>query len=194
MKITAARIAGLLAFAVATTRVAPADDSASARKTSASSTTHVNVASAKPFDAVTAAIEKQLGKYDAGTIAKAMSDKLSPSEIEAKIHAMEGTSGFMLFAMRDHGQLLSLKGKQVSARQYEIGNPLIALQMTQADVRAGEYAPLRIYVYAGDDHLTHVDYDLPSTVFGRFRSPGVDKVAKGLDAKLDALIANALKN
>ena len=107
---------------------------------------------------------------------------------------MEGSSGFMLFAARDHGQLLSLRGKQISARQYEIGNPLIALQMTQVDVRAGEYAPLRIYVYAGGDHLTHVDYDLPSTVFGRFHSAGVDAVAKGLDEKLDRLTTNALKD
>jgi uncharacterized protein (DUF302 family) len=170
------------------------DDAASAQKTSVSTTTHVNVSSVKPFDALTAAIEKQLGKYDAATIAAAMNSKLAPAEIEAKIHAMEGSSGFMLFAVRDHGQLLSLAGKQGSARQYEVGNPLIALQMTQVDVRAGEYAPLRVYVYAGDDHLTHVDYDLPSSVFGRLHSAEVDKVAKGLDEKLDALIANALKN
>jgi uncharacterized protein (DUF302 family) len=166
------------------------DDAASARKTSVSVTTHVNVSSAKAFDAVTAAIEKQLGKYDAA----AVNSKLDPSEIEAKFHAMEGSSGFMLFAVRDHGQLLSLKGKKVSARQYEVGNPLIALQMTQVDVRAGEYAPLRMYVYTGEDRLTHVDYDLPSSVFGRFHAAGVDQVAKGLDEKLGALIANALKN
>jgi hypothetical protein len=75
-----------------------------------------------------------------------------------------------------------------------VGNPLIALQMTQVDVRAGEYAPLRILVYVGEDHLTHLDYDLPSSVFGRFHAAGVDKVSKGLDEKLEALIANALKD
>jgi hypothetical protein len=169
-------------------------DTAAARKTSVSATTHVNVRTAKSFVDVTAAVEKQLGKYDAAAVGTAMNSKLAPAAIEAKIHAMEGTSGLMLFAVRDHGQLLSLMGKDVSARQYEIGNPLIALQMTQVDVRAGEYAPLRMYIYAGDDHLTHVDYDLPSSVFGSFHSAGVDKVAKGLDEKLDALIANALKN
>jgi uncharacterized protein (DUF302 family) len=173
---------------------ASGDDAAPARKTSVSVTTHVNVSSAKAFEAVTAAIEKQLGKYDAAAIAAAVNSKLDPSEIVAKFHAMEGPSGFMLFAVRDHGQLLSLKGKKVSARQYEVGNPLIALQMTQVDVRAGEYAPLRMYVYTGEDRLTHVDYDLPSSVFGRFHAAGVDKVAKGLDEKLGALIANALKN
>jgi uncharacterized protein (DUF302 family) len=107
---------------------------------------------------------------------------------------MEGSSGFMLFAMRDHGQLLSLKGKKEFARQYEIGNPLFAVEMTKEDLRAGEYAPLRIYVYVGEDKLTHVDYDLPSTVFGRFKSAQVDNVAKGLDEKLEALVTSALKN
>ncbi len=169
------------------------DEAAPARTTSASFTTHVNVATPKTFPAVTAAIEKRLGKFDSAALAQAYADKLGAPEIEAKIRAMEGSSGFMLFAVRDHGQLLSLAGKQVAARQYEVGNPLLALQMTEVDVRAGEYAPLRIYVYAGDDHLTHVDYDLPSTVFGRFHSPGVDEIAKSLDEKLAALIANALR-
>ena len=66
--------------------------------------------------------------------------------------------------------------------------------MTREDLRAGEYAPLRICVYVGEDQMTHVDYDLPSSIFGRFKSAQVDKVAKGLDEKLEALIANALKN
>lgn len=172
--------------------VSRADHVASNRKTSASPTTHINIRTQKSFEAVTSAIEKQLGKYDGAAIAQAIAAKLPPEEIESKIHAMEGSSGFMLFTVRDHGQLLSLKGKQAFARQYEIGNPLIAIEMTQEDLRAAEYAPLRVLVYVGDDHMTHIDYDLPSTVFGRLDSASVDKVAKGLDDKLGALIANAL--
>jgi uncharacterized protein (DUF302 family) len=171
--------------------VSRADDGASSRNTSKSLTTHVNISTAKPFEAVTSAIEKQLGHYDAAAIGAAMTGKLAPEAIEAKIHAMEGSSGFMLFTVRDHGQLLSLRGKQAYARQYELGNPLIAVQMTEEDIRAAEYAPLRVLIYVGDDHMTHIDYDLPSSVFGRLHSAGVDKVAKGLDEKLAALIANA---
>jgi uncharacterized protein (DUF302 family) len=107
---------------------------------------------------------------------------------------MEGSSGFMLFTVRDHGQLLSLQGKQAHARQYELGNPLFAVQMTKEDIRAAEYAPLRMLVYVGDDKLTHIDYDLPSTVFGRLHNAAVDKVAHGLDEKLATLVANALNN
>ena len=103
--------------------------------------THLNFKSSKPFAAVTAALEKQLGKFDP-EISKSFSSASNPAEIEAKIHAMEGSSGLMIFAVRDHGQLLSLKGKQALGRQYEVGNPLVALEMTQHDLVAGEYAPL----------------------------------------------------
>ena len=183
-----------LAACLATAIVSNADDVSSNRRTSESSSTHVNISTEKSFDAVTSAIEKQLGHYDGAAVAQAIAAKLPAEEIESKIHAMEGSSGFMLFTVRDHGQLLSLKGKQAFARQYEIGNPLIAIEMTQEDLRAAEYAPLRVLIYVGDDHMTHIDYDLPSTVFGRLHSTGVDKVAKGLDEKLSALIANALKD
>jgi uncharacterized protein (DUF302 family) len=183
-----------LAACLATAIVSNADDVSSNRRTSESSSTHVNISTEKSFDAVTSAIEKQLGHYDGAAVAQAIAAKLPAEEIESKIHAMEGSSGFMLFTVRDHGQLLSLKGKQAFARQYEIGNPLLAMQMTEEDLRAAEYAPLRVLIYVGDDHMTHIDYDLPSTVFGRLHSTGVDKVAKGLDEKLSALIANALKD
>lgn len=197
MEMSSACVAGLYAFLIIGLAAGPssaAGETAPTRSVTVSSTTHVNYKSSKSFDAVTAAIEKQLGKFDAQAFAAAMKDVSNPADVEAKIRAMEGTSGFMLFAMRDHGQLLSLKGRTEFDRQYEIGNPLIAVEMTQADLRAGEYAPLRICVYVGEDKMTHVDYDLPSTVFGRFKSAQVDKVARSLDQKLEALITNALKD
>ncbi|HEX4591054.1 MAG TPA: hypothetical protein VH120_14045 [Gemmataceae bacterium] len=47
----------------------------------------------------------------------------------------------MLFKTSDHGALPRLVGRQrKKALQYLVGNPLIAVQMTQHDVRAGRYA------------------------------------------------------
>jgi len=184
----------LLALGLSVTAKAGTGEAAPTRAVTVSSTTHVNFKSSKSFDAVTAAIEKQLGKFDAQVFGAAITNMANPADVEAKIHAMEGSSGFMLFDVRDHGQLLSLKGRKAFARQYEIGNPLFAVEMTKEDLRAGEYAPLRICVYVGEDQMTHVDYDLPSTVFGRFKSAQIDKVARDLDRKMDALIANALKD
>ena len=181
MEMSSACVAGLFAFLIvglATSPSSAAGETGPTRSVTVSSTTHVNYKSSKSFDAVTAAIEKQLGKFDPQAFATAMKDVSNPADVEAKIHSMEGSSGFMLFAMRDHGQLLSLKGRKEFDRQYEVGNPLFAVEMTKADLRAGEYAPLRICVYVGEDQMTHVDYDLPSTVFGRFKSAPVEKVAR----------------
>ena len=155
-------------------------------------TTHINYKTAKPFAAVTADLEKQLGKFDPSIYAPAPGVKFDPKEIVAKSRASEGSSGLMIFARYDHGALLALVGRKAEGRQYVIGNPLVALQMTQVNLVAGECAPVRLFVYAGDDGMTHVDYDLPSSVFGRFDSPEIAKVAKGLDEKVERLVRNAI--
>ncbi len=72
-----------------------------------------------------------------------------------------------------------------------MGNPLVAARMTQYDIRAALYAPLRILVYEADDHATRVEYDLPSSLFGQFDNPEVTTVALSLDAKLARLIEKA---
>jgi uncharacterized protein (DUF302 family) len=194
LAIDLAEVFTLLFLGLALVPTSSPDERASAPSVTSSSVTHINLTSSKSFDAVTAAMEKQLGRMDADKFAAAMKPPLDAAKAESQIKAMEGSSGLMLFVVRDHGQLLALKGKKVLARQYEIGNPLVALEMTQDNILAGEYAPLRVYVYAGEDNLTHIDYDLPSSVFGRFKSSQVDKVAKGLDQKLETLFANAMKD
>jgi len=189
-------ISALLALGILGIAAGPASsvggDGAEASRT-VTSTTHVNYKTAKSFAAVTADLEKQLGKFDPSIYGPSAGGKIDPAEIEAKSRAMEGSSGLMIFAKYEHGSLLALKGRKAAARQYVIGNPLIALQMTQVNILAGEYAPVRIYVYTGEDNLTHVDYDLPSSVFGRFGSAAIDQVAKGLDEKLERLVRNAVK-
>ena len=41
----------------------------------------------------------------------------------------------------------AIAGQKRKAVQYVVGNPLFALQMTQHDIRAGLYAPLRVLIY-----------------------------------------------
>jgi Domain of unknown function DUF302 len=53
----------------------------------------------------------------------------------------------MLFGTSDHGALLRLAGQKRKAIQYVVGNPVFALQMTQHDIRASLYAPLRVLIY-----------------------------------------------
>ena len=80
-------------------------------------------------------------------------------------------------------------GVHKQAKQYRIGNPLIAMQMTQLDIRAGLYVPLSILIYEDAEGKVMADYDLPSFILGQFGNKDIDAVAAELDQKLINLIA-----
>jgi uncharacterized protein (DUF302 family) len=105
---------------------------------------------------------------------------------------MAGSSGFMLFGTTDHGALLSIFGVKKKAIQYIVGNPLIAIQMTQHNLAAGLYAPLRVLVYEDNRGRTCLEYDKPSSLFGQFNDDRITTVASLLDRKLEDLIAAAV--
>src|ERR1700676_2729179 len=98
-----------------------------------------------------------------------------------------------LFATHNHGALLRLAGQKRKAIQYVVRNPLIALQMTQHDIRASLYAPLRVLIYENEEGKTCVEYDRPSSLFGQFGNAEVTAVAVMLDRKLEALVAAAFE-
>jgi len=102
---------------------------------------------------------------------------------------MAGPSGFMLFGTNDHGALLRLVGRRWAAVQYVVGNPLFALRMTQHDIRASLYAPLRVLICENDEGQTCVEYDRPSSLFSQFGNDGISPTAAMLDRKLEALAA-----
>src|SRR5947209_5591963 len=97
---------------------------------------HVRRTTDKPFKEVTTAFERQLGRFEPG-VYQALAAGGDAEGARAKIEAMAGPSGFMLFATHNHGALLRLAGQKRKAVQYVVGNPLFALQMTQHDIRAG---------------------------------------------------------
>jgi len=153
---------------------------------------HVRVVADKPFDQVIRAFEQQLGQFNPEVI-KSLIAGGDAEKYRAKIKAMEGPSGFMVFRTSDHGALLRLAGQKKKAIQYLVGNPLFATQMTQHDIRAGLYAPLRVLIYENDDGKTCVEYDRPSSLFGQFGNAKVTDVATMLDRKMEQLVADAIR-
>ena len=150
---------------------------------------HVRLESDKPFEDVAKAFERQLGRFDPD-VAKPLIAGGDVEEARAKIEAMAGPSGFMLFGTNDHGALLRVVGQQRKAIQYVVGNPLLALRMTQHDIRAGLYAPLRVLLYQNEDgRKTCLEYDRPSSLFGQFGDDRISPTAALLDRKLEALVA-----
>jgi uncharacterized protein (DUF302 family) len=153
---------------------------------------HVRLATDKPFEEVARAFERQLGRFDPD-VYKALAVGEDAEGVRARIEAMAGPSGFMLFGANDHGALLRLAGQKCKAVQYIVGNPLFALQMTQHDIRAGLYAPLRVLLYEDEAGKTCLEYDSPSSLFGQFGDDRISPTAAMLDKKLEELVAEAIR-
>jgi uncharacterized protein (DUF302 family) len=153
---------------------------------------HVRVQTDKPFDEVRRAFVQQLGQFNP-EVSKWLAGGEDVEKVKARIEAMVGPSGFMLFSASDHGELLRLVGQQKKAIQYLVGNPLFAMQMTQYDIRASLYAPLRVLLFENERGKTCVEYDQPSSLFGQFGNAKVTDVATMLDRKLEQLVAKAIQ-
>jgi hypothetical protein len=152
---------------------------------------HISVASSRSFEATVAAFEAQLGRYDpAGAKFPQGASAEELAQARDRIAAMAGKSGFMRFeSIRTHGLLLPLVGQPAGkANQYTIGNPLIAVEMTQHNLAAGLYAPLRVLIYRDAKGITRIDYDLPSSLFSQFQDESITAIGRTLDEKMEALV------
>lgn len=149
---------------------------------------HVSIAMATTCSETCARLESRLGRIDYGAFTTLLRDGASAMAVRDHIQGTAGPLGLMILNAIDHGVLLGLAGKIARAKQYVVGNPLFALQMTEKDIRAGLYAPLRIYIREDGTDKSVIEYDFPSTLFGQFQNAEVDRVAMMLDQKLEAAI------
>ena len=149
---------------------------------------HVSLELKADFERFTQALERSLGRFDYSLYKDLETD---PRSVEERLKAAAGEEGLMLFNVQEHGRLLNIVGSPRKAKQYVLGNPLIAVTMTRHDIRAALYAPLRVLIYEADDHSTRVEFDQPSSLFGQFDNPDVTTVARSLDTKLANLFKKA---
>jgi hypothetical protein len=68
--------------------------------------------------------------------------------------------------------------------RYGLGNPKVAMQMTQRDIRAGRYVSLGVLTYEMGENAVRAEFDRPSSLLGQFNNQNVTEVASGLDGKL----------
>jgi hypothetical protein len=151
---------------------------------------HVTIEANVSFDLFTRHLEALLGRFDPTLLRRAAGDARA---IEAGFKALEGEEGLMLFFAQDHGALLSVAGAARKAKRYQIGNPLVAAQMTRLDIRAGLYAPLSVLVYQVTEDRIRIEFDQPSSLFGQFGDAAVTDIGRGLDDKLQRLIGKAVR-
>jgi hypothetical protein len=146
---------------------------------------HVEIASTKTFAEVEATLERSIPQIDPSIMqALAKGDSKRAKELA---HGSE----LFIFEKRDHGILLRSAGQTRKALQYEIGNPITAASMTQYQLPAALYAPLRVVLYENASGGATFEYDLPSTLFGQFGDERVTAVGLKLDAELERTLHHA---
>ena len=92
----------------------------------------------------------------------------------------------------DQGAILQKEAGQETPRiiRLLIGNPLIMKEMAKHVPDAGSYAPVTVLVDERPDGV-HLSYDRMSSFLKPYGDTEALKVAKDLDAKVEALLASA---
>jgi hypothetical protein len=140
---------------------------------------HVEIASTKTFTELEATLERSIPQIDSAImVALAKGDSKRAEELA---HG----SKLFIFEKRDHGILLRSARQTRKALQYEVGNPITAASMTQYQLPAALYAPLRVVLYENASGGATFEYDLPSTLFGQFGDERVTAVGLKLDAEFE---------
>lgn len=150
---------------------------------------HIRIDSGKSYTEVQRALEK-LPRFDDRFRALLYNGEIA--RLRAELKKIQGDVGLVIFSVATHGDWLQIISGKRSAAQYVIGNVLVSTQMTQCELAAGLYAPLRIMLYENRAGTATLEYDRPSSLFGQYGQNTVTAVAKELDHTIfDALIKAA---
>ena len=147
---------------------------------------HVTIRSQKSFESVKAELEALVPRIDDGIFAL-----LQHGDVERARRMLEQAPVLSIFGFRDFGALLKIFGLQRRAIQYDIGNPLTAARMTQHQLSAALYAPIRVLLRESAEGGAAFEYDRPRSVFGQFNNADVNAVAQELDRHLQAVLQKA---
>jgi uncharacterized protein (DUF302 family) len=147
---------------------------------------HIKIESRKSFSDVKTALESLVPPLDARIFVL-----LQYGESDRARKELERGPELSIFHSRDHGGLLQITGQPRKAVQYDIGNPLTATRMTQHQLPASLYAPLRVVLYENEAGRATFEYDRPSSLFGQFGDQRVTAVARELDASLERVLVKA---
>lgn len=148
---------------------------------------HVTIHSSNSFDVVRAKLEALLPRIDDGIFTL-----LKYGATAHALQELEASPPLSIFGFRDHGALLAIAGLRRRAVQYDIGNPLTASKMTQHQISAGLYAPVRVLLREDSNGGAAFEYDRPASIFGQFGDDQVNIVAQQLDQDLQSSLEAAL--
>jgi uncharacterized protein (DUF302 family) len=152
----------------------------------------VIVTSRKSVQSVLSKFDAAVGHPDIEEFWKRVTAAKTRSEIEKVVQSVLGPSGFMEFARFDHGGVVHKEESGDYPRVFRlvIGNPLIMREMVKHVPDAGSYAPVTILIDERPDGV-HISYDRMASFLAPYENAQALKVAKDLDAKVEALLASA---
>jgi len=151
-----------------------------------------NLVTHKSFQHVLVALDESIGHPNMDEFWKAVGEAKTKSAMEKVIQSALGPSGFMEFARFDHGGVVH-KGESddyPKVFRLVIGNPLIMREMVKHVPDAGSYAPVTILIDERPDGV-HLSYDRMASLLAPYENVKALRVAKDLDAKVEALLASA---
>ena len=107
------------------------------------------------------------------------------TEVESHV----GPSGFILFALMNHGAWIKKVAIRKKVLRVVIGNPLLAITMLRHDLTAGLFAPVELIIIEEDNNQSSLTYVRPSSLMVVEKNEPLLAAAEVLDAKLQMLAA-----
>ncbi|MGD0999395.1 MAG: DUF302 domain-containing protein [Candidatus Brocadiia bacterium] len=152
-----------------------------------------SVTSSRPFREVLGALEAALGHPDPKVFRENVAAAETFAELEKVVHEVLGSSGLMEFARFDFGVVLRKRMEAAPQTvRLVLGNPLIMTRMVMHVPDAGSYVPVTVLIDERQDGV-HLSYDKTASFLAPYGNSEALKVARDLDAKIEALLADAAR-
>jgi uncharacterized protein (DUF302 family) len=151
-----------------------------------------SLTTSKRFDEVIAGVNAAIGHPDMAEFGRSTHEARSFAQLKSAVEKGLSKAGLMLFMQLDHGAVLRKETGRDTPRiiRFVIGNPLIMKEMAKHVPDAGSYAPVTVLVDERPDGV-HLSYDRMASFLKPYSNAEALKVAKDLDAKVEALLASA---
>lgn len=148
----------------------------------------------KSFGQVVSELEAVISRPNIAVLLREMADTNTYAELEEVVKNAFGPSGLMEFIRFDIGEVLRKESGTASPKILRVilGNPLIARQMAKHVSDAASYAPVTILIDERSDGI-HVSYDRMASFLALYGNESALKVARDLDAKIEALLTTACR-
>jgi len=143
----------------------------------------------KSFEQVVSEFEAVISRPN--NFLREIADAKSYAELEQVVENALGPSGLMEFIRFDIGEVLRKRNGTARPKILRVilGNPLIARQMAEHVSDAASYAPVTILIDERSDGV-HVSYDRMGSFLAPYENELALKVARDLDAKIEALLTS----